>query len=72
MVLLTLTAIAAGAAGAGVTWSRCLTEMSCRQCSAVFQSATRAVFRLLTGHVCKTMAMPRERLDQVLPEQSSR
>ena len=30
MVLLTLTAIAAGAAGAGVTWSRCLTEMSCK------------------------------------------
>ena len=72
MVLLTLTAIAAGTAGAGVTWSRCLPEISCRQRSTVFQSATRAVFRLLTSHVCKTLAMPREQLHQVLPEQSSR
>ena len=29
MVLLTLAAVAAGTAGAGVTWSRCLFDTSC-------------------------------------------
>ena len=29
MVLLTLAAVAAGTAGAGMTWSRCLLDISC-------------------------------------------